>query len=73
MKELSESDLLTVKQLLDKMDKFQDSLRKDVVHALRGADPAKLSIKKFDSAISVAKRVSDEFDKDIKKLKKLLK
>jgi len=70
---MDESDLEEAKSLIDKIDKLQDQLRKDVVHVLRGVDPSKLSTKKFDSAVSVAKRVSDGIDKDIKKLRKLIK
>ena len=70
---MKESDLETAKELMDRIDKLQDQLRKDVVHALRGSDPSKISSKKFESAMSVAKRVSDGIEKDIKKLKKLVK
>ena len=70
---MDESDIEEVKALVDNIDKLQDQLRKDVVHVLRGVDPGKISTKKFDSAVSVAKRVSDGIDKDVKKLRKLVK
>lgn len=73
MKELSDSDLEHVKSLLDSIDKFQSMLAKDCVHVLRGIDPSKISTKKFDEAVSVAKRASDEIDKDVKHLKKIFK
>ena len=40
---------------------------------MKGIDPSKISTKKFDDAISVAKRASDEIEKDVKHLKKILK
>ena len=70
---MNEADKETAKTILERMDKTQDQLRKEVVHSLRGVDPGKISTKKFDDAMSVAKRVSDSLDKDIKRLKKLLK
>lgn len=70
---MNESDKESVKELIDHIDKLQDQLRRDVVHPLRGVDPAKLSSKKFDNAMSVVKRVSDGIDKDVKKLKKIVK
>lgn len=70
---MNEADIEEAKALINQIDKLQDQLRKNVVHVLRGVDPSKLSTKKFDSAVSVAKRVSDGIDKDIKKLKKLVK
>lgn len=70
---MNESDIEEAKLLIERIDKLQDQLRKDVVHVLRGVDPAKLSSKKFDSAVSVAKRVSDGIEKDIKKLRKLVR
>jgi len=73
MKEVNDSDLETIKGLLDKIDKYQSMLAKDCIHVLKGIDPAKISIKKFDEAISVAKRASDEIEKDVKHLKKMLK
>ena len=73
MKDLNENDLQAIKNLLDSIDKFQSLLAKDCIHVLRGIDPAKISIKKFDEAISVAKRASDEIEKDIKHLKKYFK
>jgi len=73
MKEINDADLETIKTLLDKIDKFQSSLAKDCIHVLKGIDPAKISTKKFDDAISVAKRASDEIEKDVKHLKKMLK
>ncbi len=73
MKEISDTDIETIKNLLDRIDKFQSSLSKDCIHVLKGIDPAKISIKKFDETISVAKRASDEIEKDIKHLKRLFK
>lgn len=73
MKEINDDDLETVKNLLDRIDKFQSSLAKDCIHVLKGIDPSKISVKKFDDAISVAKRASDEIEKDVKHLKKILK
>ena len=73
MKDLNENDLQTIKNYLDSIDKFQSMLAKDCVHVLRGIDPAKISIKKFDEAVSVAKRASDEIEKDVKHLKKFFK
>ena len=73
MKELSDSDLQHVKSLIDSIDKFQSMLAKDCVHVLRGIDPSKISIKKFDEAVGVAKRASDEIDKSVKHLRKLIK
>ena len=73
MKEINDDDLETVKNLLDRIDKFQSSLAKDCIHVLKGIDPSKISTKKFDDAISVAKRASDEIEKDVKHLKKILK
>ena len=73
MKELTDNDLETIKNLIDSIDKYQSSLAKDCVHVLRGIDPGKISIKKFDEAVSVAKRASDEIDKSVKHLKKLFK
>ena len=73
MKDLTESDIETIKKLLDRIDKFQSGLSKDCIHILKGIDPAKISIKKFDEAISVAKRASDEIEKDVKHLKRIFK
>lgn len=73
MKEISDSDLEHVKSLLDSIDKLQSMLAKDCVHVLRGIDPAKISLKKFDEAVSVAKRASDEIDRNVKHLRKIFK
>ena len=73
MKDLTESDIETIKKLLDTIDKYQSALSKDCIHILKGIDPAKISIKKFDEAISVAKRASDEIEKDVKHLKRIFK
>lgn len=73
MKEISDSDLEHIKSLIDSIDKLQSMLAKDCVHVLRGIDPAKISLKKFDDAVSVAKRASDEIDKDVKHLRKIFK
>lgn len=73
MKELTESDIETIKNLLERIDKFQSSLNKECLHVLKGIDPAKISIKKFDEAISVAKRASAEIEKDVKHLKRFFK
>lgn len=73
MKEISDEELEHVKTLLDKIDKYQSSLAKDCIHVLKGIDPAKISTKKFDEAVSAAKRASDEIEKDVKHLKKILK
>ena len=73
MKEINDTDLEAIKNLLDSIDKFQSLLAKDCIHVLRGIDPAKISIKKFDEAIAVAKRASHEIDKDVKHLKKYFK
>ena len=70
---MNDSEIEEAKMLIERIDKLQDQLRKDVVHVLRGVDPSKVSSKKFDNAVSVAKRVSDGIDKDIKKLRKLVK
>ena len=73
MKEINDEDFETIKSLMDRIDKLQSSLAKDCIHVLKGIDPAKISIKKFDDAISIAKRASDGIEKDIKHLKKLIK
>jgi GTP1/Obg family GTP-binding protein len=73
MKEINDSDLESIKNLIDNIDKLQSSLQKNVVHVLKGVDPAKISLKKFDEAMSIAKKVSDDIDKDIKHLRKLLR
>ena len=73
MKEINDTDIETIKNLLDRIDKFQSSLSKDCIHVLKGIDPSKISVKKFDDAVSVAKRASDEIEKDVKHLKRIFK
>ena len=73
MKEINDTDIETIKTLLDRIDKFQSTLSKDCIHVLKGIDPAKISMKKFDDAVSVAKRASDEIEKDVKHLKRIFK
>lgn len=70
MKELNDTDIETIKNLLERIDKFQSALSKDCIHVLKGIDPSRISIKKFDDALNTAKRASDEIEKDVKHLKK---
>lgn len=73
MKELAEDNIKELYNIFLRMDENHSKLRKNVVHALRGTSPSRISEKKYYESISAAKRILDDWGKQLKAMKKLLK